>query len=132
MRRIIRLRFGPRPFAIRQIRLADLITGEVSFVEAEEFGLRHVPEPFTLRLRNAFLRPGGNARRRCLPVHLAAYDFAHDNIYIYAQLKLAYTQLKLPSTGEVAYSAGTPRRCRRRPAAIEFRRDKISCRQSGT
>ena len=32
----------------------DLITGEVSFVEAEEFGLRHVPEPFTLRLRKFF------------------------------------------------------------------------------
>jgi hypothetical protein len=27
------------------------------------------------------------------------------------------SQLKLPSTGEVAYSAGTPRPCRRRPAA---------------
>jgi len=59
-------------------------------------------------------------------------DTSTRNNNIYAQLKLVYTQLKLPSTGEVAYSAGTPRPCRRRPAAIEFRRDKISCRRSGT
>src|SRR6266540_5536429 len=56
----------------------ELIPGEVSFVQVQEFGLGHVPELFTLRFRNVFLHPGGDVRGRSLPTHSSAHHIAHD------------------------------------------------------
>jgi hypothetical protein len=70
--------FAPNLLPVLEFAWLYLITGEVPFVKTQEFGLRHVPELFTLHFGDIFLDPGCDVSRGGFPVHSVANHFADD------------------------------------------------------